>query len=166
MPAIQVTHLTKTFTTKRKAAGHMERKMDIEKQKKIEALLAKPTLGRLATASPSGQPHVVPVWFLWEEGAAWISSYQTTRKVKDLRRNPRCALVVDLPKAEGGITAVLLEGKAELLAGNRPEVRARIERLYVKHLGAQGILAKEPQEWLNSSENLLIKLTPKKVISW
>lgn len=120
MPAIQVTHLTKTFTTKRKAAGHMERKMDIEKQKKIE----------------------------------------------DLRRNPRCALVVDLPKAEGGITAVLLEGKAELLAGSRPEVRARIERLYVKHLGAQGILAKEPQEWLNSSENLLIKLTPKKVISW
>jgi hypothetical protein len=73
--------------------------MDVERQKEIEALLAKPTLARLATASPSGQPHVVPVWFLWEQGAVRISSYQSTRKVKDLERNPRCALVVDLPKA-------------------------------------------------------------------
>ncbi len=140
--------------------------MDAERQKKIEALLAKPTLARLATASPSGQPHVVPVWFLWEEGAAWISSYRSTRKVKDLRRNPKCALVVDLPKARDGITAVLLEGEAELLAGSRPEFRARIERLYLKYLGPKGILKKEPQEWLNSPENLLIKLTPKKIASW
>jgi PPOX class probable F420-dependent enzyme len=140
--------------------------MDAEKQRKIEALLARPILARLATTSPSGQPHVVPVWFLWEEGAAWISSYQSTRKVKDLERNPKCALVVDLPKATDGITAVLLEGEVELLAGSRPEVRLRIERLYLKYLGPKGILKKEPQEWLNSPENLLIKLTPKKIASW
>jgi PPOX class probable F420-dependent enzyme len=140
--------------------------MDAEKQRKIEALLARPILARLATASPSGQPHVVPVWFLWEQGAAWISSYSSTRKVTDLRRNPRCALVVDLTKARDGITAVLLEGEVELLAGSRPEVRLRIERLYLKYLGPKGILKKEPQEWLNSPENLLIKLTPKKVASW
>ena len=140
--------------------------MDTERQKKIETLLAQPILARLATASPSGQPHVVPVWFLWEEGAAWISSYQSTRKIKDLERNPRCALVVDLAKAKGGITAVLLEGEVELLAGSRPEVRARVERLYLKYLGPKGILKEEPQEWLNSPENLLIKLTPKKVASW
>jgi PPOX class probable F420-dependent enzyme len=140
--------------------------MDAEKQRKIESLLARPILAHLATASPSGQLHVVPVWFLWEQGAAWISSYQSTRKVKDLELNPRCALVVDLPKARDGITAVLLEGEVELLAGSRPEVRLRIERLYLKYLGAKGILKKEPQEWLNSPENLLIKLTPKKVASW
>jgi len=140
--------------------------MDAEKQKKIVTLLAQPVLARLATASPSGQPHVVPVWFLWEEGAVWISSYRSTRKVKDLECNPRCALVVDLPKARDGISAVLLEGQVELLMGSGPEVRARIERLYLKYLGPKGILKKEPQEWLNSPENLLIKLTPKKVTSW
>ena len=140
--------------------------MDAEKQRKIEALLARPILARLATASPSGQPHVVPVWFLWEEGAAWVSSYQSTRKVKDLELNPRCALVVDLPKAKDGISAVLLEGDTQLLAGSKPEVRLRIERLYLKYLGAKGILKKEPQEWLNSPENLLIKLSPKKIASW
>jgi len=140
--------------------------MDAEKQRKIEALLARPILAHLATASPSGQPHVVPVWFLREQGAAWISSYQSTRKVKDLELNPRCALVVDLPKARDGITAVLLEGQVELLAGSKPEVRLRIERLYLKYLGAKGILKAEPQEWLNSPENLLIKLSPKKIVSW
>jgi len=82
---------------------------------------------------------------------------------------------VDLPKARNGITAVLLEGEVELLAGSRPEaspralsraVRLRIERLYLKYLGPKGILKNEPQEWLNSPKNLLIKLTPKKVASW
>ena len=64
------------------------------------------------------------------------------------------------------ITDVLLEGEAELLTGSRPEVRARIERLYLKYLGPNGILNKEPQEWLNSPENLLVKLTPKRILSW
>ena len=140
--------------------------MDAEKQTKIEALLAQPILARLATASPDGQPHVVPVWFLWEDGSAWVSSYHSTRKIRDLERNPRCALVVDVFEAKGGLTAVLLEGEAELVTGPRDELRARILRLYTKYLGPQGVLAPEPQEWLNSPENLLVKLTPRRTMSW
>ena len=77
-----------------------------------EEFLTRKLLGRLATASPDGQPHVVPVWFLWEDGAAWISSYRSTRKVIDLERNPKCALVVDVEYPVGGLTAVMLEGRA------------------------------------------------------
>jgi PPOX class probable F420-dependent enzyme len=130
------------------------------------AFLAQPILGRLATASPSGQPHVVPVWFLWEEDAAWISAYNSTRKVKELKRNPKYSLVVDLPKPKHGITGILLEGEVEIFPGFEPEVRKRIERIYLKYLGPEGILGKDPQEWLKSPENTLIKLTPQKIIAW
>jgi PPOX class probable F420-dependent enzyme len=131
-----------------------------------EEFLTRHLLGRLATASPDGQPHVVPVWFLWEDGAAWISSYRSTRKVIDLERNPKCALVVDVDEAKGGLTAVMLEGRAQLVSTPLEAVKERIERIYTKYLGHEGVLEKDPQEWLNSPENVLVKLTPTRVKAW
>ena len=123
-------------------------------------------LGRLATASPDGQPHIVPVWFLWEDGAVWISSYRSTRKVIDIERNHKCALVVDIENNNDGLTAVVLEGQAELVSVPVDTVKQRIERIYIKYLGPDGVLEKDPQSWLNSPENVLIKFTPTRVKSW
>jgi PPOX class probable F420-dependent enzyme len=131
-----------------------------------EEFLARRLLGRLATASTDGQPHVVPVWFLWEDGVIWISSYRSTRKVIDLERNPKCALVVDVEEAEGGLTAVMLEGRAELVSSPPNAVKQRIERIYTKYLGVEGVLENDPQEWLNSPENVLVKLMPTRVKAW
>jgi PPOX class probable F420-dependent enzyme len=131
-----------------------------------QEFLARRLLGRLATASTDGQPHVVPVWFLWEDGVIWISSYRSTRKVIDLERNPKCALVVDVEEAEGGLTAVMLEGRAELVSSPPNAVKQRIERIYTKYLGVEGVLENDPQEWLNSPENVLVKLMPTRVKAW
>jgi PPOX class probable F420-dependent enzyme len=140
--------------------------MVVEISPEAEAFLARPLLGRLATASPDGQPHVAPVWFLWEDGCVWISSYKSTRKIIDLKRNPKCAIVVDVEESQGGLTAVTIEGSAELVSDPHEETRAMIARIYTKYLGVDGILAAEPQSWLNSPENLLIKITPKRVKTW
>jgi len=131
-----------------------------------EEFLARKLLGRFATASIDAQPHVVPVWYLWENGVAWISSYRSTRKVIDLERNPKCALVVDVEDAQGGLTAVMLEGRAELVNTPPNAVKQRIEQIYIKYLGKDGVLENDPQEWLNSPENVLIKLTPTRVKAW
>jgi nitroimidazol reductase NimA-like FMN-containing flavoprotein (pyridoxamine 5'-phosphate oxidase superfamily) len=140
--------------------------MNKNKQKRMEAFLSGSHLARLATASLAGQPHVVPVWFLWEDGAAWISAYGSTRKVKELLVNSKCALVVDVTKSEHGLTGVLMEGEAELLSGYDAQVREQIKRIYLKYLGEEGVLGKEPQEWLKSPENTLIKLIPTKIRTW
>ena len=131
-----------------------------------QSLLARPLLGRLATASREGQPHVVPVWFLWEDNLIWISSFSSTRKVIDLEQNHKCALVVDLENPVEGLTAVMFEGRAELVSLPRETVKQRIERIYTKYLGPEGILEQDPQSWLNSPENVLIKLTPTRVKTW
>ena len=64
------------------------------------ALLDQPVLARIATAqAKSLQPHVVPVWFLWDGDNLWISAFSSTRKLKDLASNPRCAVLIELPSA-------------------------------------------------------------------
>jgi len=56
-------------------------------------------LARLATADPTGAPHVVPVGFgLSEDGTAIEvggHNFAKSKKYRDLKANPRVAIVID-----------------------------------------------------------------------
>lgn len=56
-------------------------------------------LCRLATATPDGQPHVVPVMYVYNEAEDTIDigghSFATRKKWRDVGRNPEVALVID-----------------------------------------------------------------------
>jgi len=133
----------------------------------IEAVLTEPVLARLATTNPKNmQPHVVPVWFMWDGECVWISSFISTRKIRELQHNPQGAVLIESKKEAGMLTAVLLEGPVELVSEPRPLVREIAIRIYERYLGPDGVKEQEPQSWLNDAENLLIKLKPKRIISW
>jgi nitroimidazol reductase NimA-like FMN-containing flavoprotein (pyridoxamine 5'-phosphate oxidase superfamily) len=133
----------------------------------IESVLAEPVLARLATTNPKTlQPHVVPVWFMWDGESVWISSFISTRKIRELKNNPRGAVLIESRQEGGKLQAVLLEGTVELVTQPRQLVSEIASRIYVRYLGLEGVKDPEPQSWLNDLENLLIKLTPKRIISW
>ena len=133
----------------------------------IEAVLEEPVLARLATTNPKTlQPHVVPVWFAWDGEHVWISSFVSTRKIRELKINPRGAVLIESKQEGSKLQAVLLEGTVELVTQPRQLVRKLASRIYIRYLGQEGIKDAEPQSWLNDAENLLIKLTPERVISW
>ena len=51
--------------------------------------------GTLATIGAAGGPHLGPVWYFWDGAAIRISTPGWTRKVADIREDPRVALCVD-----------------------------------------------------------------------
>jgi PPOX class probable F420-dependent enzyme len=59
------------------------------------ALLSRMRNGTLATTAVSGGPHLGPVWYLWDGAQVRISTPGSTRKVADIRADPRVALCVD-----------------------------------------------------------------------
>ena len=136
-------------------------------QPQIDTLLARPVLARIATANPTTlQPHVVPVWFWWDGAALWISAFDSTRKIRDLRRNPRISVLIEDPDLpEGKLQALLFEGPVELVKD--PETVARVSNIiYTRYMGEEGVLAADPQSWIVDPENTLIKLVPAKTFSW
>ena len=138
-----------------------------DRKAKIDAFLAAPLLARFATASPGTlQPHVVPVWYDWDGEVMWISSYESTRKIGELRGNPKCAIVIDVAESVDGVSAVLFEGDVELITEPRDFVRDMALRIYARYMGPEGVLAPDPQEWANSPGNLIIKVTPRFVKVW
>jgi nitroimidazol reductase NimA-like FMN-containing flavoprotein (pyridoxamine 5'-phosphate oxidase superfamily) len=133
----------------------------------IESVLAEAVLARLATTNPKTmQPHVVPVWFAWDGENVWISSFAGTRKIRELKINPRGAVLIESKQEGGKLQAVLLEGSVELVTEPRQLVSELASRIYIRYLGPDGLNDAEPQSWLSDPENLLIKLTPDRIMSW
>jgi nitroimidazol reductase NimA-like FMN-containing flavoprotein (pyridoxamine 5'-phosphate oxidase superfamily) len=142
--------------------------MDPKKQSQIDALLSQPVLARLATSDlATGQPNVVPVWFLWDGGALWISAFTSTQKVKTLRANPLAAVLIEPDAAHpSSLQAVLLRGKVEIIAEPRDLVARQAIAIYSLYMGEDGAQAEEPQSWAYDPENVLLHMRPDKVVSW
>jgi nitroimidazol reductase NimA-like FMN-containing flavoprotein (pyridoxamine 5'-phosphate oxidase superfamily) len=133
----------------------------------VHAFLQKPHLARLATADHEKcRPHVVPVWYLWDGEAIWISSFQSTRKVRELEKNNWCSIVIDAAQSGLDYQSVLLEGKAELVTEPLELIQSLSTEIYRRYLGDEGVLAPDPQSWIHDPENLLIKLRPQKTRAW
>jgi len=50
---------------------------------------------KVATSGPSGQPHVMPVWFVLDGDELVFTTWGDSVKGRNLRRSPRAAVVVD-----------------------------------------------------------------------
>ncbi|MCF3964087.1 PPOX class F420-dependent oxidoreductase [Streptomyces fuscigenes] len=86
------------------------------------AYLMSQRLGRLATVDRHGQPQANPVGFhTQDDGTVLIGGYAlgTTKKWRNLRVNPRVALVVDdiASIRPWRVRGVEIRGEAELLTG-------------------------------------------------
>ncbi len=88
----------------------MENNEAVLAQDWVQELLAEPLLARLGTANPAtAQPHVTPVWFAWDGECLYISAFISTRKAREVSKNPRISVLIDTNKPT---RAVLLEGVA------------------------------------------------------
>ena len=143
-------------------------KLPPEKRVVAEELLSQPVLARIATANlETGQPHVVPLWYLWDGASIWVSGFRSTRKFRELRTNPKCAVLVEPadPKA-CKLQAVLFEGIAEVISSPRKLVEEMSTRIYLRYLGEEGVKATDPQSWIHDKENLVVRLTPQRIYTW
>ncbi len=77
---------------------------------------------RFATASKTGQLHIVPVSYVSHEGLVYVATDYGTKKLRNLRENPNAAVLVDTNATR---RAVMISGKAELI-----EKGAEYRRIY------------------------------------
>lgn len=137
-----------------------------EKKDFVNDFLGQVQLARMATVGTDKQPHVVPVWYGWDGQSLWISSYCNTRKVQELERNLKISVAVDTADENGRTKAVILEGTARLIREPREFLEDKFYWIYRRYLGDEGVLKPDPQEWIRDAHNLLIQLTPEKVMTW
>jgi len=61
---------------------------------------------KLATSGPGGQPHVMPVWYVLDGEELVFTTWGDSVKGRNLRRNPRAAVIVDEEVAPYGFVHI------------------------------------------------------------
>lgn len=87
----------------------------------------------VATTGPVGEPHVVPLWFVWLEDALYVSCRQPSRTWSNVARDPRVSVAVDLGRAWTELAGVSVDGTAERLVAEHPSMRRPISSWHEKY---------------------------------
>jgi nitroimidazol reductase NimA-like FMN-containing flavoprotein (pyridoxamine 5'-phosphate oxidase superfamily) len=82
-----------------------------------ERFLVDNEVGRLATISKDGLPHVVPVCYIYRSGGLWVATDYETGNYRDLLSNNRVALVVD--SGYDSNRGILIQGRARIYKSGR-----------------------------------------------
>src|SRR3954463_3317501 len=77
----------------------------------------------LATVNQDGSPHVTAVGALWVDDTFWFQTGASTRKGRNVTRDPRCSIAVSVPGAD-----VVIEGDAARVT--EPGAVARIAKAW------------------------------------
>lgn len=104
----------------------------------------------LATVRASGKPHLVPIWFVWMAGKAYVCTQADSVKVKNLQRDARVSFSL-----ENGDKPMIAEGTVAFLDVPYP---AELLQLF-----------KDKYDWditTDTAYRAMFEITPQKWLKW
>jgi PPOX class probable F420-dependent enzyme len=116
--------------------------------------------GKLATLTPSGHPHVIPIWFLLDQEEIVFTTGQDTVKGKHIVSDGRVSLCVDDERPP--FSFVHIRGRATGVLRD-PGLLEWATRLGARYMGEER--AEEYGKRNAVPEELLVRLTPERVIA-
>ena len=113
-------------------------------------LLGSSAVATIATINPDGSPHLSLAWVGLEDGEIVIGTLPDQRKLRNLRRDPRIALVVQSEHInEWGLREYLaIDGTARVTDGGAPELLQRLAATYIGPGVAFPAMPSPPPGWV------------------
>jgi PPOX class probable F420-dependent enzyme len=137
-----------------------ERALSPEQETALTALWDERALARVATVTPSGDPHVVPIWWELRDGRVRIVTTKDSRKLRNLEASPRIAVTIDVDSMP--YHGVRLSGTARL---HQEGMADSIRRMSVHFWGGErgGAFARG---WLADAErtSIVVEVVPDSVV--
>jgi nitroimidazol reductase NimA-like FMN-containing flavoprotein (pyridoxamine 5'-phosphate oxidase superfamily) len=128
-------------------------------EEEIDAYLLSQRTARVATTNEDGDPHVVPLWFVWHERTLFLNSTVGNPTVENALRTERAAAVVDDGDDYDVLRGVTIAGRVER-AAHDPRM-PRVEEAWSKKYLGGGELPY--RKWRG---RLWLRLVPERVASW
>lgn len=99
----------------------------------IRRVLTAGRLGHLTTINPDGSPQVSAVWIGLEDDDIVIGHMGSGRKVTNIARDPRVALIVEADGTNpvGMTNYLIVHGTARLVPGGAPELLQHLAETYL-----------------------------------
>jgi len=135
----------------------------------IRELLVKEKTCWLATVSPSGEPHLIPIHFGFLDGNVNIIFVNRRAKsVRNIERHPNVCVGINVGERAGEIKCVLIHGKSKII-NNLEMLRKTYSKILNKYLPSE----KKAEDFLQKliasgtiKKRALVIITPEKTTSW
>jgi PPOX class probable F420-dependent enzyme len=117
-------------------------------------------IARLATHNEDGSIHLAPVYYVYELPDILIGTQTTSRKVRNVARDPRVTVLFDVVGAAP--IGALVYGSAELDTHDVLAKRATIFRRYMADDAADAFARTLADSW----EPVIIRVRPERIVSF
>jgi nitroimidazol reductase NimA-like FMN-containing flavoprotein (pyridoxamine 5'-phosphate oxidase superfamily) len=129
---------------------------------KNEKFLKSQKILRLATIDPFGDPHIVPVWYMYAHGKFYIGTNTKTQKAKNIKKNSKISFCIDTGVRSPDIVGIMGTGRARIILKS-DIVQSRARKIMLRYF--KSLKNKSAQQLLNQTD-CIIEIIPKKVIDW
>jgi len=129
---------------------------------RIKEFLKSQKMMHLATIDDSGNPHIVPVWYMYVNDKFYIGTNTSTRKAKNIKKNPRVSICIDTGIKSPDIFGVKIVGRAKLIF-KIDIVELIATKILLRYF--KSLKNKSAQQLLNQT-NCIIEITSKNITSW
>ncbi|MEM1250557.1 MAG: PPOX class F420-dependent oxidoreductase [Acidobacteriota bacterium] len=129
----------------------------------IEEFLGTEKTLMVATNGKDGVPHLVPMWFAYDDGAVVFHTFTKSQKIKNLERDPRLSVLAESGDSYDQLRGVSIQGKAELIDGEEKFAHVvKVIRRY-QDLPEEAL---EPAARQVAAKRTVVRVVPDKVMSW
>ncbi len=129
---------------------------------KNEKFLKSQKILRLATIDPFGDPHIVPVWYMYTNGKFYVGTNTKTQKAKNIKKNSKVSFCIDIGVRSPDIVGVMGTGRARIILKTNI-VQSLARKIMLRYF--KSLKNKSAQQLLGQTD-CIIEIVPKKVTDW
>ena len=131
--------------------------------KLVQELLQGRRVACLATENADGSIHLTAVWFLFEDGCAYVATSSRAVKARNLQARPKASLMVDIRDsvAARGVTVM---GTVEILSGEPS--RQWNERIHRHYMSEAALRDQRVGPVFAQWDDITIQLKPTRLVAW
>ena len=136
----------------------------------LRAFLDEQRIVQVATIGPNGRPHLMPLWYVVEDGEGdpvlrgW--TFAKSQKAKNLERDPRATISIDDGVQYQDLRGVMMECDVEV--ERDPEAVVPYGMALFERYGPGGELAPEVREMVlaQAQKRVGLRFVPTRVVTW
>jgi PPOX class probable F420-dependent enzyme len=81
----------------------------------VAAFVERSRTATLATNGPTGVPHLIAMWYGLIDGTIYFETKAKSQKAVNLRRDPRCSVMIEAGRTYDQLRGVAIEGTATII---------------------------------------------------
>ena len=125
---------------------------------KVTQYLSSQEVGRIATATLDGKPHLTAVSYINDKKQVYFLTMTKSKKVRNIKKNNKVSFIVDDTPPPTGWRYVILEGTAELIS-DTVEFERLLKLIYGKYSAMEGAYS------IDKDTYSMIVIQPEKVLT-